>query len=309
MKPVIVSLVLAFCTIPHACLAQFGGNASYSQSSNSDRAAQNEHDKRQIGPNEMPPNGTCLFIEASVLMNVKADEYVAVFGVMQEGATVAECNQKMDATVKEFVAQVKKLGIGGDAVFVDFVAQNKIYGYTLSGDVAKEQLTGFELKKNVIVRFQDKALLDRLLVLAAQSKIYDLVKVDYVVKDTPGIQSKALEAATQVVKRKAAQYEKLLGITLLPPAQVYAEKPSIYYPSEMYNSYTASESENINTGYDKQKYTVQQARKSRTFYYDALNANGFDAVINPVVVEPVVQFTEYLKVKYEIAQPKAQAAR
>lgn len=43
MKPVIVSLVLAFCTIPHACLAQFGGNASYLQSSNSDRAAQNEH--------------------------------------------------------------------------------------------------------------------------------------------------------------------------------------------------------------------------------------------------------------------------
>ena len=42
-----------------------------------------------------------MFLEASVLMNVKADEYVAVFGVLQEGATVVECNQKMDAVTAE----------------------------------------------------------------------------------------------------------------------------------------------------------------------------------------------------------------
>ena len=50
-------------------------------------------------------------------MNVKADEYVAVFGVLQEGATVAECNQKMDATVADFSADLKQLGISGDDMF------------------------------------------------------------------------------------------------------------------------------------------------------------------------------------------------
>ena len=53
----------------------------------------------------------------------------------------------------------------------------------------------------------------------------------------------------------------------------------------------------------KQKYTVKNARKSRTFFFNALDADGFDTVINPVVIEPVVQFTLYLKVKYEIEQP------
>ena len=72
----------------------------------------------------------------------------------------------------------------------------------------------------------------------------------------------------------------------------------------MYDSYTAYESEEISSDYYRQRYTVQGARKSRTFFFNALNADGFDYVINPVVIEPVVQFTLYLKVKYEIEQTK-----
>ena len=34
-------------------------------------------------------------------------------------------------------------------------------------------------------------------------------------------------------------------------------------------------------------------------------AGGFDNVINPVVIEPVVQCTLFLKVKYEVQQIKA----
>ncbi|CAN5768289.1 hypothetical protein BH23PLA1_BH23PLA1_29450 [soil metagenome] len=55
----------------------------------------------------------------------------------------------------------------------------------------------------------------------------------------------------------------------------------------------------------RQRYTIQNARKSRTFFFNALDADGFDDVIDPVIVEPVVQFTLYLKVKYEVEQIKA----
>ncbi|HEX8115758.1 MAG TPA: hypothetical protein VF521_00675, partial [Pyrinomonadaceae bacterium] len=44
--------------------------------------------------------------------------------------------------------------------------------------------------------------------------------------------------------------------------------------------------------------------KSRTFYFNALTADSFDLVIEPVVLEPVVQFTYYLKVKYDLEPPK-----
>lgn len=282
------------------CLAQASGNVGYSQSGGNSRARQNERNKRILQPVDAPPTATGMFVEANVLMNVKADEYVAVFGVLQEGATVAECNQKMDATVNEFSGELKQLGIGGDDIFVDFAAQNKIYGYQVTGSIAKERLVGFELKKNVAVHYKDKLLLDRLVIAASKSKIFDLIKVDYVVKDIGIVQSKLMDDASQVIKHKAAAYEKLFGIKLQPPVQVYAEKPSIYFPTEMYDSYAASESEEITSDNDRQKYTIQGARKSRTFFFNGLSADGFDHVTNPVVIEPVVQFTLYLKVKYEI---------
>ena len=300
------SLILCLITIvsASACFAQASGNVGYSQAGGNARAETNERNKRTLAKEDAPPSATSMFVDASVLMNVKADEYVAIFGVSQECNTVAECNQKMDATINEFSGELKRLGIGSEDIFVDFAAQNKIYGYEVAGSIAKEKLVGFELKKNVSIHYRDKLLLDRLVIAASQSRIFDLIKVDYIVRDTGAVQNRLMEEATRIVKQKAARYEKLLEIKLLPPAQVYAERPSIYFPTEMYDSYTAYEAEDIASNYYREKYTVQGARKSRTFFFNPLNADGFDYVMNPVVIEPVVQFTLYLRVKYEIEQVK-----
>lgn len=300
------TLILFLLTITGAAavFAQASGNIGYAQGGGNARAEQNEKSKRVQGQGEAPPSATTMFVEASVLMNVKADEFVAVFGVAQECATVPECNQKMDAIIESFSGDLKQLGIGRDDLYVDFAAQNKIYAYQVTGNIAKENLVGFELKKNIAIHYQDKTLLDKLIIAASKSKIFDLIKVDYIVKDTSPIHNRLMDEAAKIIKQKASRDEKLLDIKLLAPAQIYAEKPSIYYPTEMYDSYSAYESEEISGDYYREKYTVQNARKSRTFFFNALNADGFDAVINPVVIEPVVQFTLYLKVKYEIDQPK-----
>jgi uncharacterized protein YggE len=285
------------------CMAQASGNIGYSQSGGNARAEQNERNKRVVTKEDAPPSATGMFVEASVLMNVKADEHVAVFGLAEECVNVAECNQKMDATVSRFSGDLKRLGIASDAIFVDFAAQNKIYGFQLEGNLAKEKLVGFELKKNISVHYQDKLLLDKLLVTAAQSKIFDLIKVDYIVRDTGAIHNRLAEEAARIIKQKMARHEKLLGIKLQPPAQIFAERYSAYFPTEMYDSYTAYESEDVSRrSYDEDKYIVQRARKSRTFFFNALNADGFDVVVAPIVIEPVVQFTLYLRVKYEVEQ-------
>ncbi|HEX8473255.1 MAG TPA: hypothetical protein VF666_04425 [Pyrinomonadaceae bacterium] len=295
-------LFLCFVLMPCAlvCRAQASGNIGYSQTGGNARAEQNERNKRVLAQGELPPSPTSMFIEASVLMNVKADAHVAVFGMMQECATVPECHQKMDATVNDFSGRLRTLGIGADDVYVDFAAQNKIYGFELVGNVAKEKLVGFELKKNISIHYRDKEVLDKLVIAASQSKIFDLVKVDYIVKDISSVESRLTEEAARIIKQKVAKYERLLDIKPLSPPQLYAEKPSIYYPTEMYDSYTAYESEDVSSDYfNRDRYTVQRARKSRTFFFNALNGDGFDYVINPVVIEPVVQFTLYLRAKYE----------
>jgi len=281
-------------------VAQVGGNVGYGQAAGRARAEQNERAKRQLTREEMPPTETAMFIDASVLMNVKADEFVATFGVVAEAETVAACQEKMNATIAAFTEALKPLGIGLEAILVDFTAETKVYDYKVEGSLAREHLAGFELKKTVAVRYRDKALIDRLVVAASKAQIHDLVKVDYVVTDLAPIQERLAEAAAAVIKAKAARHERLFGIKHHAPPQVYAERSSAYFPTEMYDSYTASESEAVSGGPDRARTTVQSLRKSRTFYYHPLNADGFDRVIDPVVLEPVVQFTLYLKLRYEL---------
>lgn len=298
--------LLLCLTVPAAvCRAQASGNVAYSQQGRpSGQAEQRELNKRV----QDTGSASALLIDAAVLMNVRADEHVAVFGVMQECASVPECTQKVDAAVAEFTAGLRSLGVAAEDVFVDFSAQNRIYGYELSEKLAKEKLVGFELKKNVSVRYKERLLLDRIVVAASRAGIYDLIKVDYVVRDTAAVHARLAEEAARIVKEKAARHERLLGVKFQRPPQIYAERPSIYFPTEMYDSYAAAESESINQPYyDRQQVTVQNARKSRTFYFNPLDADNFDLVLNPVVLEPVVQFTYYLKVKYDLEPPKPAA--
>jgi uncharacterized protein YggE len=290
---------------PHFCPGQVGGNLGYAQSGAKARAEQREQAKRMIVDKAQPPTATTTFVEADVLINVKADEFVAVFGISQEGTTVEECSQKMQRVVKEFTDSLKAMAIADNDLFLDFVTQTKIYGFEVAGDIAQEKLVGFELKKNLSVHYKDRLLLDNIVVSAARSKIYDLIKVDYIVRDLKSIQNRLMDEAAAIVQQKSARYEKLLGIKLQPPAQIFAEKYATHYPSGMYDSYTAAESEEIAIQAQRQNRTVQLARKGRTFVFNGLDGDGFDQVIDPLITEPVVQFTLYLKVKYEVEQIKA----
>ncbi len=305
MKTSITFALVLFLVCPGLCRGQVSGNLAYSESGAKGRAEQRERSKQALPEPERPPSGTSTFVDADVLMNVKADEFIAVFGISQEGETVAECSQKMEAVVREFTDALKAMKIAEDDLFLDFVTQTKIYGFEVMGDIAKEKLVGFELKKNLSVHYRDRSLIDQLVVTAARSKIHDLIKVDYIVKDVNLVREKLMEEAAKVIKQKAARYDRLLGIKLLPPAQIYAEIPAVYYPTKMYDSFTAAESESLQSSSIRQNRTIQLARKGKTFVFNGLDGDGFDQVINPVVIEPVVQFTLHLKVKYEVEQIKA----
>jgi uncharacterized protein YggE len=303
MKKITTLSLMMVIVTSALCQAQVGGNSVYGQAGAKARAEQAERNKHLLAKEDLPFSSTSTFVEANILMNVKADAYVTVLGIAHEGETLAECNRKMEATVKAVADELKPLGIGPEAYSVDFVAQNKVYGFQVQGDTAQEKLVGFEVKKNISVRYQKASQLEKITLAAAKAQVYDLIKVDYVVTDMDGIQARLAEEAALVVKKKITRYEKLLGIKLLPPAQILVERPATHYPTQLYDSYVAFESEEIHP--DRQKFTIRSARKSRTFYFNGLDGNGFDAVVNPVITEPVVQFTLFLKVKYEVEQPKA----
>lgn len=295
------SIVLTLCAA--VCGAQVaGGSAGYGRrESGRERADGNERAKRTFAPADVPTSPTSVFLDASVLMNVKADDMVAVFAIAEEAPTIAECGSKVDGRVRRLREVLARQGVEPKDVLVDFIVQNRVYGFDLQGDLAREKLTGYELKKNVSVRCGTRERMERCIEAASSVDVYDLVKVDYVVKEAAAIRTRLMEEAAKVIRRKSADYARLLGVVLRPGPQVLAERHAAYYPTEMYDSYVAQESEDVTSGFNRQRLTVQSARKPRTFYYNPMDGGSFDAVVNPVVLEPVVQFTLYLKVRAHVA--------
>ena len=300
MRPTTTMMVLIMLLAARAGQAQVGGNAGYAEVGGSrSRSGQPARARPTPSKDELPPTDTSLFVEASVLMNVKADAFVATFGLVAEAETLEGCRAKMDATVAALVEQFRPLGVADDATFVDFTAQAKVYDYDVQDSVAREKLVGFELKKTVAVRYRDKALIDRLIVAASRAGVHDLAKVDYVVTDLAPVHERLAEEAAAVVRAKRARYERLFGIRTRPVPQVILDRTAASYPTGRYASYIAGESGNVG-GPDRSRLAIQTLRKSRTFYFDPLDGDGFDRVVDPVVLEPVVQFTLDLRLRYEI---------
>ena len=80
-------------------------------------------------------------------------------------------------------------------------------------DTLVEIPKGFELQKNVHIRYNDPSLLDRIVTAAARQEIYDIVKVDYFVKDPEAVYTQLRDATFKYLKKIENQY-KTIGIDL-----------------------------------------------------------------------------------------------
>ena len=269
--------------------AQESGNRNY----NAQRRKPSANSGVLVGTSN---NKEVYFVEANVMTNMKADAYVAVFGLSQEGTNAAESNAKTNVLIAGFNRDLDGLGVKRTDVFVDFITQNKVYDYTTSGNVTTEKFTGFETKKNVAVRYGDRDILEKIISAAAKNSIFDLIKVDYVVSDVKSVNARLYEEAVRIVKQKEAAYANSFGIKL-SPSNLANEKYDAFYPGELYASYQAFEAGSTYGDYEKR---VIEKRKTKTFYYEPLDASDFDSVINQIGIEPMVQFTLYLRMQYDL---------
>ncbi|MBK9981765.1 MAG: SIMPL domain-containing protein [Saprospiraceae bacterium] len=291
MKTKYYLISLLFCTIWLTVYGQQSGNSVYGQGYTKGKMP---------GKETLYLSDSTFIIEASVLQNVIADGYVATFGLAEEATTLKECNEKIDKRIKDFTSQLTKMGVAKTDIYVDMTSQNKVYDYKITGEVAEEYLQGFELKKNVIVKFNHISDLDQMVIMASNLEIYDLVKVDYIVNDLNAIHTQLLTAASEIISQKKTLYAALTNAHLSPTAEIYGDQFYSFYPDQLYASYQAFESGNISgSGYNN-TYTTKDARKSATYYYDKINYSGFDKVINPYVTEPAVEFVITLQIKFEI---------
>ena len=305
MKKILcLSLLISLCSL--AALAQEAGNRVYGN-----QGAQQGGDVTRRYPNypltstdqvvNEPENllvTTFQFLDVKILTSLETKEYVAVFGLAQEAETLLAANKKLQAQIAAFQTSLSALGIRPEDMYLDFITQNRVYDYVVRGTTAREKVSGFQIKENLAVRFANHKLLDQIVPLAAQAGIYDLVKVDYITGDLSAVRAQMTTEAQRILKQKEETYAKL-GIKL-QPVSVMAENFDAFQPSEAYNSYKAYETGNV----DENDYRVVERRKNSTFFFEPLSPGQFDLVLNPVGLQPTVQCTFILRVKYFVDSHK-----
>ena len=255
--------------------------------------------KRQNNTGALGNSNEGYAIEARVLTNLKPDAFVVVFGVNDEGSNAAASNEKVNAKIANLIQKIKPLGIDSSDVFIDFITQNRVYDFTVSGTQASENLTGFETKKTVAVRYKNREVFERIVSAAADSRIFDLIKVDYIVSDFNSIRAGLFDAAVKVLKSKEQRYANALGVS---PSAVglSVERYDVSYPAEAYQRYQAYETGDASVHNTEGASSRVVQRKSFTFFYEPSEGSSFDSVLVPLGLEPMVQFSIYLRMQYQV---------
>jgi uncharacterized protein YggE len=292
-----VSLFTCIIALAASARAQSSGNVVYSEANRTETNRKLAKEPIAFGAIALP-DSSGLIIPAHVQINVKADEYVAVYGLSQDGRTVQECNQKINAQAENFIGELKNIGVKAGDVEMDHTTQTRTYDYQITGNVANEKAVGFAVKKTMSVHFKEKEWINKLMDAAAKSNIYDLIKVDYVVNDPAAVREKLFEESVRLIKEKAGRYDKLLGLKFRSQLQIVEENYNTIFPTEAYASYTAFETGKVSASIFNIRNRVKEAPKNETFFFNTQDAGNFDFIINPVVTEPVVQFSLYLQIKY-----------
>jgi len=248
-------------------------------------------------------NDTTMLITVTGLLNTKADNYVAIYALTQVGSTIDSASMLITERVKKFMSSLKSLGVKESDIIIDQISQVPTFDYAvdkhLFSKTYTEIPTGFEIKKNIHVGFADSQMLDDIMAAAAKAEIYDIVKVDYNVTNISDKYKQLRKACLAEIKEKVDDFASM-GLRFQPLNQTFQEGSQSYYPLQRYSSYQAYNNAQVQNTPVGKGNTVNTAVKNTTYYYNRVPYDQFDVVLNPNMVEPGVQFTYSVSIKYTL---------
>ena len=246
-----------------------------------------------------------LEININSLSNQRADSHTAVFTVYQVGKTAEQTNSQLNGRLNSFLSDLRSMGIPQEDIYVDMVNFLPKYEYDVNKKIFSKKTfteipTGFELQKNVHIRYADPSLLDRIVTAAAQQEIYDIVKVDYFVRDQQAVYQELRALTFDYLNNIREEYKKI-GMELDSAYTITAENAWVAYPINRYESYQAFSTQSLSAG-EKNSAVVEAADKPTLRFYNAVPGNDYDIVINPEILEPAVQFSYNLAVRFTLKE-------
>ncbi|WP_374400772.1 SIMPL domain-containing protein [Flavobacterium sp.] len=290
---IILALVLTFSVAQ----AQISGNQIYGNN----RYNENNYNQNVLPNNTVVSiNDNHLTVTVKMLLNKKADGFVITLGLNQEDETVSGCSKKINTRIDGFLDKIKALGIKKENCYIDFISQTKIYDFNANLETAQQIDKGFEIKKNIIITTSNANSLEKLIAIASDFEIHDIIKVEYFNNDTNAIHNSLFDEALVLAEAKKIRYMKSFGKRVIGTPSATEEFATVF-PKTQYKMYQAFESAEIETNYNnRNQYLKKIARKNKTFYYDGISSAGFDKVINPNQTEVGIQYVLTLTMTYKI---------
>lgn len=261
--------------------------------------------QQQISQNKLAFAGeNVVVLTVNALSNQAAKEYVAVFNVTQVAATAEEADRLMNERLNKFLAGANTHNISRDKIYVDMVSFVPRYEVvsakkTFSKKTYTEVPKGFIMQKNVHIRYDQPEILDKLITEAAKNEIYEIVKVDYTVENPDKIYSEMRNRIFDYLNQAVESYKKI-GLRLDTVYRVTSESNWATYPQNRYASYQAFSTFSVDA--IKGGATVSEAEKTTTSFYNALPSDAYDIVLNPTILEPAVQYSMSMKVKFTLKE-------
>lgn len=288
-----ITTTLLFLCLVSVSFGQVSGNINY----------QNQVRYPDANININFPNDSDLYVGAKGLANVKADAYVAIFNVTQMGKTTEEVNRLIDERIKQATQSIEKEA--GVETHVDMVSFVPFYQYDVQKKIFSKKTynevpAGFELKKNIHIKYTNPNTLNEIISVLSGVEIYDLVRVDYFAENLDAIKQELMNKAKSTLKRKLNNHKDILQIDLDSMEKQLVDGYKVVLPVEMYKSYQAYNSSSLNL---KKSANINQTAKSTTLYYQPILDKEFDFVINPVILEPVIQVMYEVKLKLNTKKP------
>jgi len=243
-------------------------------------------------------------ININVLFNAKPSGYMAIFHMNQSGKKISELDTLVSKKVSKFKEMAKSIGIPNENFYTDMIALVPIFEQGKRSNKPK----GFELQKNLHIKYNNANDLDKLFSIAAQCEIYDLIKVEYLY-DNAEKTGKDMHAKALLLLQDKTTFYKSLGVKLDTAFRTINESGNVFFPIDKYKSYMPLAVNSIEEE-DKPADDKGELMKTRagfiqrtTVFYNPTDCSGFDAVLNPNQLEPPIQFTYTLQVRYRLTQP------
>jgi len=235
------------------------------------------------------------------IYNAKPDAYIAIFSLTQFSKTVEEADELLNSRIGNIKIELATFE-NEIELYIDVISFIPIYEYAVEKKIFSKKTyneipKGFEQKKNLHIKFSDIAYLDLIITACARYEIYDMVRVDYLVKGLETAKDSLRNKAMRTMNKKIGFNEKLTNKDFSEARKFMIDKFELYYPTERYQSYQAYAYSSI---LKKNGANVNQTQKSTTMNYVPIYFRDHDFIFHYDEVEPCVQIIYEVNLKIKI---------